>query len=144
MPYCRNCHQEISKFDTDICPYCGERHPIDSHYQTMDVTRGFSSLEGQYELPKAKSLKATRLLCAFLGYFGIHWFYIHRPKRGAVDLLLTLLVVGGIGSLLLFTPLSPVGCYLIPFFALWAVYIAEAIAMGRLDSPKDGRGEFLR
>ena len=144
MPYCRNCHQEISKFDTDVCPYCGERHPIDDHYQTMDVTRGFDSLQGQYELPKAKSLKLTRLFCALFGYLGIHWFYIHRPKRGAVDLLSTIIVVGGVGSLLLLSSLPVVWDFLIPFFVLWAIYVVEAVMMGRIDSPKDGRGEFLR
>ena len=145
MPYCRTCHSKISKFDTDICPYCGTPHPIDPNYETMDITRGFASLQGQqYDLPKAKKRKIMILLCALLGFFGAHWFYILRPKRGAVSIAISAIIVGGLGSILLVTPLPAWVGYLIAFGAIWAVYIIEAVLLCFIEAPKDGRGEFLR
>lgn len=144
MPYCRQCHREISKFDNDMCPYCGTPHPIDPNYETMDITRNMATLEGQYELPKSRKKKVLILLCATLGYLGVHWFYIYRKTRGIVSLLFSLAFVGGIGSLLLLTPLPVYADYLIAFGAVWIVFLIEALLLLFIDTPKDGRGEFLR
>ena len=144
MPFCRSCHQKISKFDTDICPYCGTVHPIDENYETMDITRGFQSLDSSYDLPKAKKRKTMILLCALLGYFGVHWFYILRPKRGIVSIVVSLIAVAGLGSILLLSPLPIFADYLIAFGALWLIYVLEAILLCFVDMPRDGRGEFLR
>ena len=127
-----------------MCPHCGTVHPIDPNYETMDITRGFASLKGNYELPKAKSRRRFLLFCAFLGIFGVHWFYILRPKRGMISLLTSIVSVGLIGSLLLLTPLAPYWDYVIAFGTTYFVYILEAILLAFVDSPKDGRGEFLR
>ena len=27
MPTCRHCHNQISRFDVDVCPYCGTANP---------------------------------------------------------------------------------------------------------------------
>ena len=127
-----------------MCPHCGTPHPIDPNYETMDITRNLFALEGQYELPKSRKKKVLILLCATLGYVGAHWFYIYRNTRGIVSLLFSLIFIGGIGSLLLLTPLPVYADYLIGFAAVWLVFLLEALLLIFIDTPKDGRGEFLR
>lgn len=147
MPFCKYCHEEISKFDADLCPHCGKPHPIDPTYQTMDITRNFVKMEGSYkDLPKSKSLKTAVLLCCLLGYFGVHDFYLLKAKTAIIELCSTLLGVTIIGLILYFAVpgLSSGLAFLIPFAAFWIVYVLRGIAMLKLENPKDGRGEFLR
>lgn len=144
MPYCRHCHQEISKFDTDICPHCGGEKPIASGYKTMDVTRTFGTVEGK-KMPKTKSQKVFSVLAMLLGYFGVHNFYIYRYSRAVIDILITVVLVASVGSGLFFSGLIPNAlAFLIPFFAIWVCHILLGIYYGRIEAPKDGRGEFLR
>ena len=144
MPYCRSCHQQISKFDTDICPYCGEKNPISSGYKTLDVTRTFGTIEGR-EMPKTKSQRTFAILAMTLGYFGVHNFYIYRPKRGLIDILITLVLVLGVGFGLFFGGvMQNAMAFLIPFFVVWAAHIALGVYYLKIESPKDGKGDFLR
>lgn len=146
MPYCRNCHQEISRFDTDICPHCGTPQPIAQGYKTMDVTKAFKAENSnEYELPKTKSQKVFAILCMTLGNFGVHEFYIYRPKRGFVALGLTIFFVLAFGLPMFFTKiLDNAWAFVIPFAFLWLLHILLGIYYLRVESPKDGKGEFLR
>lgn len=144
MPYCRHCHEEISKFDTDICPHCGGDKPIATGYKTMDVTRAFGTIEGR-QMPKTRSQKTFAILAMTFGYFGVHNFYIFRPKRGLIDILITLALVGGMGSALFFSgALVSAMAFLTPFFAVWLCHILLGVYYMKIESPKDGKGEFLR
>ena len=144
MPRCKNCQSEITKFDTDICPVCGEPHPIDPNYETIDVTSYIKPQEG-YDLYHSKSRKTAALLCLFLGYFGVHDFYLGFQKRGLIELFSSLVLIGGVGSLFFFLNLIPNAfAYLIPFLALWLCYIALSFFYFKKDNLKDGHGEFLR
>ncbi|MCR5348836.1 MAG: TM2 domain-containing protein [Bacilli bacterium] len=145
MPYCRHCHEEISKFDTDICPHCGGPKPIEKGYKTMDVTRVFGTVEGNFKMPKSRSQKTFCLLCMLLGYFGIHEFYIYRPARGIVSLLVTLAVTLGVGLPLFLTGvLGNALAFVLPFLLVWACFVGLGLYYRKVESPKDGRGEFLR
>ena len=146
MPYCRNCHKEISKFDNDVCPYCGTRKPIDPAYKTMDVTTNIAKLAADgYELPKTRSQKAFCYLCMFLGCFGVHYFYIYLPKRGVLDLFCTLVCVLGIGLPLTLTGVFVSAfAFLIPFFVLFLLHVGLGFYFFSVQSPKDGKGDFLR
>jgi hypothetical protein len=144
MPQCKNCHREISKFDSDVCPFCGTPHPIDDNYKTKDMTQFVDPVSGDYKLYKSKSKLVAGLLCALLGEFGAHSFYLGFWKRGLIELGVTLLLIGGVGSLLFFvSPLSFWG-YLIPWFALIVVYAIISYRYFQGESTKDAAGEFLR
>ena len=110
----------------------------------MDITRGFSSLEGNYELPKAKSRKKAIVFCVTLGIFGVHQFYLGFAKKGLFYLLLTFILIGGIGSLFLFAPIHPIIGYLVMFGLDVVYHLIEALALAKADSPKDGKGDFIR
>ena len=88
MPRCKYCHSEITKFDTDICPKCGERNPIDDNYRTMDITQHIDPQTGDFKLYKSKSKKMTLFLTALLGPLGIDEFYRGFTGRGVSNLLL--------------------------------------------------------
>ncbi len=144
MPTCKNCHRNISKFDSDICPFCGEKNPIESSYKTKDVTQFVDPLSGEYELYKSKGKKTMIVLMMTLGLFGAPYFYIGKLKAGFISLLVSMSLIGGIGSLLFFTCLNNALAYLIPFFALYLFYIVLGLIISKSDSLKDSNGEFLR
>ena len=74
MPYCKNCHKEITKFDEDICPYCGTKNPIDPTYKTMDITSHIDPVKGTFELYKSRSQKTAAFLMMAFGYTGAAFF----------------------------------------------------------------------
>lgn len=146
MPICKYCHHTISNFDKDVCPFCGEKNPIDNTYETKDMTQFVNPVTGDYKLYKSKSRKIASFLCLFLGSFGAHNFYLGYTKKGLIELLITLVLVGGIGSLLAFAlnlswpiPLS----FVLPFAVIFVFYAFLSIRYFTKDSLKDSRGEFL-
>ena len=144
MPNCKFCHKEITKFDTDICPHCGAIRPIDPNYKTMDITKNIKTVAGDFDLPKTRSQKVFGILCMTLGWLGIHDFYIYLPKRGLAHILVTLIVVLGIGLPVYFAAWQNVLAILIPLFVVILAHVPLGYALWKIESPRDGRGEFLR
>lgn len=144
MARCRSCNKQISRLDKDYCPYCGAPNPISATYETQDMTKEFGFSFANESLAKTKSHHAYGLLCMFLGYFGIHEFYVGKPRRGIIEILITLFIVGGIGSIVFFLAWPNVFAYLIPFFAIWVIDVIWGIFLYRANSIKDGKGELLR
>jgi TM2 domain-containing membrane protein YozV len=144
MPQCKNCHREITKFDNDVCPYCGTPHPIDENYKTKDMTQFVDPVTGNYQLYKSKSKKTAALLAIFLGWTGANFFYLGYKKNGVIALLVSLLLIAGGGSLLFF--LAKMGWlgYLTSFAIAWILYPGLAIRYLKSDTYKDANGEFLR
>ncbi|MCR5079664.1 MAG: hypothetical protein K6B65_07100 [Bacilli bacterium] len=145
MPKCKYCNKEIQRFDADICPYCGQPDPIPKDYRTMDVTKTILKLDVDGDsLYRSKSRKQYILLCMLLGWTGAHDFYIVRNNLGFIDILISVIVIGGLGSGLCFgTPLSFFG-YLIAFGVVFLGFFAYSFVLRLKDSPRDGNGEFLR
>jgi TM2 domain-containing membrane protein YozV len=144
MPQCKNCHREITKFDNDVCPYCGTPHPIDENYKTKDMTQFVDPVTGNYQLYKSKSKKTAALLAIFLGWTGAHFFYLGYKRNGWIALLASLVLIGGGGSLLFFfSGLGWLG-YLTAFLVAWIVYPPLAVRYLKSDTYKDANGEFLR
>ncbi len=146
MPTCKNCHREISKFDSDVCPYCGTPHPIDADYKTKDITGFVDPVTGAYKLYKSKSRRTAAFLCLFLGWAGIHYFYLGFHKKGVAAALITLLGVGGIGAVLFLTQAdfkNPLA-FFTPFIVDFVVYAVWSVRYFTRDSLVDANGEFLR
>lgn len=146
MPICKNCHRTISKFDNDMCPYCGTANPIEDNYKTNDVTSFIQASGTKETLYKSKSSKMSGLLCAFLGYFGVHNFYLGFKKKAIIELLISLVAIVGIGItlFLLVEPLKNILAFLIPFALVWLVYIVRSFHYFNNDSLVDSTGELLR
>ena len=145
MPYCKNCNQIISKFDTDICPYCGTPHPIESGYKTMDMTKRYDQFGNQSPLYRSRSQKTAAILAMATGPFGGHFFYVRKPVAGIIAILATLLIVGGVACALIFgASFNPALAILIPLAGVWLCHIVYGLLFLKMNSPKDGNGEFLR
>lgn len=147
MPYCRYCKRKIERMDKEICPYCGQRHPLEGvSLETLDITKAFNGpLAPDTELVRLKSRKTAALLCATLGMFGVHAFYIHKPKQALFFILTTLLLIGGIGTALFFTFLNgSLWAYLIPLFVQILFQNLFALTYVLREDVKDGIGELMR
>ncbi|HJU89013.1 MAG TPA: TM2 domain-containing protein [Gemmatimonadaceae bacterium] len=99
---CRNCDAEISVL-AELCPACGVRQ-----YEGSS-----KALAGLSE----KRTGAAAILAFFFGVFGVHRFYLGRPKSA----ILQLLTLGGLG--------------------VWAMVDFVLILFGEL---KDGEGRRLK
>ena len=145
MPNCKNCGARISKFDADMCPVCGVKKPLEGvTSETVEITT-----ELNVEDPAFKDYKGTKritacLLSAFLGVFGVGFFYTKRSKTGLIWLLINLVLIGGVGSLLAFVvKMDIVWSFIIPLVALYLVNIAIGLYFLLKPDLKDGNGEFM-
>ena len=64
MPNCRNCGARLSKFDTDLCPVCGIKNPLEgTSSETVEIT-------SQIDLSEMKEgQKVLRRRKKFIAYF---------------------------------------------------------------------------
>lgn len=145
MPECRNCHREISKFDNDVCPYCGTPHPISENYKTKDMTSFVDPITGDYKLYKSKSKKIAAVLAFLCGYSGASFFYLGYVKKGITCLMLFLFFYAGL-SLGLFFGVRNLSfwSFLLPLAVGYVADVPLGIHYLRNDSLKDANGEFLR
>src|SRR5574344_2807752 len=126
MPRCKYCKQMLSSLDKDICPFCGGLKPLDGQInETDDITKTIDPITSECDEYHTKSRKITVLLWLFLGFSGAPLFYLKKPKAGLTAILITLLMVGGCGSILFFLVpgLNNAFGFLIPFFILLVVGI---------------------
>ena len=145
MPKCRYCHESISRLDKEICPFCGGKKPLEGiDDSTIDITKVFNPVELKEKKLKPRSKTTAGILSIFLGVFGADECYIYRFKRSLIALAITLVFVGGLGSILFFFALKNVFGYLIPYFVLELYYIFKGVYILTSPTVKDGRGEFLK
>jgi len=145
MPTCRKCKQRITRLDKDICPFCGTIKPLEGvSSETLDITKAFNPIDKDFVLYRSKSRITAGWLCGLFGFLGIHCFYMLKPKQGLFFILLTFLLVGGLGTIFFFTllPMSA-WAFLIPFSVEEAIMVALAFVYRYRDDLKDGRGELL-
>jgi len=147
MPICKNCHHSITRFDEDVCPYCGTEHPIEDGYVTKDMTSFVDPVASEYKLYKSKSRRLSATLCLFLGMFGIHNFYLGFKKVAIIELIITTILIAGGGTLLGFFLAETMpffSWYLIFFGVLFIFYALRSFHYFLKDSLCDASGEFLR
>lgn len=81
MKYCQNCGAQIAD-QAVICVSCGVGTP--------EYAQGPQGQQGDIS---EKSGVVTLILCLFLGYLGIHRFYVGKPGTG----VLMIITLGGFG-----------------------------------------------
>ena len=91
MVFCRGCGKEIH--DSAIsCPHCGAMQVSQPQAQAIQVAQGLAVQTAQYSGTDKRILPAF-LLCFFVGYLGVHRFYVGKIGSG-VAMLVTF---GGLG-----------------------------------------------
>jgi len=100
--YCKNCGKDVHS-QAVACPGCGVPPWVENKFcqncgiatqsnQTMCVSCG-TTLAARPAVCGAKSKVAAGLLGLFLGWIGIHKFYLGYSKEGVIMLLVS--VLGG-------------------------------------------------
>ena len=97
---CPNCNAEVTG---RFCSYCGSEMPKEK--ETVNITDNRSTVINNYYTQAApttsapvqrsvpvipvyskKSKAAALILCIFLGYFGVHYFYVGKTGTGLLYL----------------------------------------------------------
>lgn len=143
MAKCKYCGEEISRLDKDNCPFCGGRKPLEGmDDSTQDMTKSLAELN--IDSPKQKSKIIAAILAFTLGIFGCHCFYLGKHKIALIILAISLVSIGGIGSILFFALMHNVFAYLIPLFLMEAIMIGVGVSILVRHDVKDNSGEFLK
>jgi len=145
MAKCKYCHEDITRLDKDVCPFCGGVKPLEgSDGQTQDITKVIDQVEHADQI-KFHSKVVAALLAIFLGIFGINSFYLGYKKQGLIALGASLVFIGGLGSLLYFVAhwQSPLA-FLVFYFVMEAIMIAVGIRYLVSHSVTDSSGAFLK
>ena len=92
MVFCRGCGKEIH--DSAIsCPQCGAMQVYQPQAQAIQAMPGQAVQPAQYYGATDKRILPAFLLCFFVGYLGIHRFYVGKIGSG----IAMLLTFGGLG-----------------------------------------------
>lgn len=145
MPSCRNCGARLSKFDTDLCPVCGIKNPLEgATSETVEVTSQIDLSEMKEGQNVVRRRKTMLFLFLLLGFTGAPYFYIKKLRHGLIWLLANLVCVAGL-FILFFIPIKlPVAlAIIIPFLVAYLVNITTGVIYNFLPDLRDGEGEFI-
>lgn len=145
MPFCKNCHSRISKFDKDICPICGVKEPLDgADSDTLDIT---TSIQNETEVKKQSSprkKKTLLLLFCLVGFSGAPFFYLKDEKKAYWSIAINLALIAAITLILTFIiPLFAVFSFLIALAVSYLINIIIGLVYFFLPSVKDKEGVYL-
>ncbi len=148
MPKCKYCHENITKFDKEICPFCGGKKPLDGvDCSTADITQTIQTVDNQKALNyKPHSKKINAWLCVFFGIFGADNFYLGFRKEGLIRLVINIIYISSLFSLLFFLPtnLGLLYSLLISVGSTFLFYVIIGILSFFTTSKKDSKGIFLK
>ncbi len=150
MPKCKYCGQSITKFDKEMCPYCGAKNPIDSsNPQTTDITEAINTVNPTDEArvnykPKKKVINAV--LCMFLGFLGIDELYLGFRNRFLIRLIINAICYVALLLIFYFTKAIVSGglLFTLPLIIVFSVWFIVGIIFFVLKNKKDANGAFLK
>ena len=145
MPNCRNCGARLSKFDTDLCPVCGIKNPLQgTSSETVEITSQIDlseMKEGQKVLRRRKKFIAYFFT---LGFTGLPFFYIKKYVLGLIWLICNLAVIGGLFAVFYFAARAHIAvAIIVPILIVYAINAVVATIYNFLPDIKDGEGEFI-
>ena len=145
MPSCRNCGARLSKFDSDICPVCGTKRPLEGvSSETVEITSQVD-LSGFNEGQKVVRRRKKMLLFAILfGFTGAMFFYIKKAVLGFIWLLANVAFIAGLLLILLLAiKAGLVLSILIPVLSVYLINTIVGLIYFFKQNLKDGEGEFV-
>ena len=145
MPNCRNCGARLSKFDSDLCPVCGIKNPLQGvSSETVEVTSQIELSELVQEKKIVRRRKTMLVLFLAVGFTGSAFFYMKKLMLGFIDLAANLLVMGGLFALLFFVIKAPLPvAIIVPVLLAYLVSVIMGLIYYYLPNLKDGEGEFI-
>ena len=148
MPKCKYCHENITKFDKEICPFCGGKKPLEGiDYATDDLTQTIETIvKGSIKEFKQHKKSINALLCMFFGFFGADSFYLGFVKYALIRLLINIVLFVSIFLALYFlvSSLGLLYSLLIAFGSIFLIYFLIGISLFFINGRKDSNGVFIR
>lgn len=146
MYICKNCHEKLTKFDKDLCPYCGTKNPLIDDGNSSDTTKTIDVVKSEDINFHEKSNLTFNLLLMFLGTFGIDQFYIGNIKTALIRLSINIVFYFVIfilifvinKNLVLLASLLPLGILLIFYLVLGIISLLNGRRV------KDSNGVYLK
>ena len=145
MPSCRNCGARLSKFDSDICPVCGTKKPLEGvNSETIEITSQVDLAAFAAGQKVVRRRKKMYLLSLLIGFTGALFYYIKKSLLGFIWLLINLLVMGGLIALfLLVVKLNIALAIILPILIVYAINALVGTIYFFKPNLKDGEGEFV-
>lgn len=107
------------------------------------MTSFVKPIKSEGPLQKSKNKKTTGLLCAFLGIFGAHYFYLGYRNKGIICLIVSLIIaIGGGLALGLGISQHPFLGF-IPLIVLYLFFILFSLRYFLSSEEKDASGAYL-
>lgn len=146
MPNCKHCGARIEKFNKDMCPICGGSLPLDGVIsETVEITSQFDSELLLDTDVKIKQKKIFMLFAILLGWFGVHFFYIYKFKKGFITLLFNILFITGLFLLMKFVVKSGVPLSIIvPIVITLFINSLTSLFVMKSHNFRDGNGNIVR
>ena len=91
MLKCKNCGENLTKFNKEICPYCGCKNPLSESVAETDTTKAISYVKEEFNINQ-KSFKSFIFLTCFLGIFGIEYIYLNKIKEFIFTLIANIIL----------------------------------------------------
>lgn len=125
---CKNCGVELTKFDKEFCPHCGEKNPILDFHDSSDTTQTLDKVLDEDKNFKIKSFKLFSIFLAFLGFFAAELFYIGKIKQALINLSINIVLYVILFMIIYFSNTELlVLALLLPFAIIFAVYLILGI-----------------
>lgn len=101
MPICKNCGEQLSSIDKDICPFCGQIKPFDlSKKEKTDTTQVLKFDVEESENVEFRSKKTLLLLSFLLGFLAAHYLYLKEKRSFLILLCCSLITFIGLSLIL--------------------------------------------
>lgn len=145
MPNCRNCGARLSKFDTDICPVCGIKNPLEGiSSETVEITSQIDLSEMKEGQRVVRRRKVLAVLFYTLGFTGAPFFYIKKAVLGLIWLFSNLAVMGALFALFYAAVKTHIAvAIVVPLLVAYVINIIVGVVYNFLPNIKDGEGEFI-
>lgn len=145
MPVCKKCGARISKFDSDICPVCGEKNPLEGvSSETIEITSHIDINPSEFKDVKVRKKIPLLLLSIFVGWSGAPFFYLKEIGLGFIWLAANIFFLNAIGVGIGFTPLGFLFSYLIGIGVLYFLNISLGLVLFFKKPLKDKNGELVK
>ena len=147
MPYCKNCHSRLSKFDNDICPVCGTVKPLEG--VTSDTVEITTQIEKEDNTLNSNICFKKKLLLffIFIGFTGLPFFYLKNKKMGVIWVSINSVILFAMSFLFAFIFEEPsfiALAILLAFVVVYIINIVTGMIYYTIPNLRDGEGEFVR
>ena len=145
MLKCKNCGEKLTKFNKEICPYCGCQKPLSESIAETDTTKAVSYVKEEEIKINQKSFKTFLLLTYFLGLFGVEYVYLNKIKEFIFTLIANLAIYICVFFICFACKMDVWAIILIPFIILYILSIGYGLFLtSKKAVVKDNNGVPLK